>query len=218
MCAAYFIHHGGIKYCVLAAILIGLVFSDLETLLLPDELTLGGLAIGLGCAFFIPVPDSMFQLVANLAGFDGRGRIGSFGEAVLGAVIPAGAIWLGGWIFEKVRHKEGLGFGDVKMLAMIGAFLGISGALFAVILGSLAGSIIGLSYIKLTGKDASTYPLPFGSFLGAAALVAAIRRSCSVPLLLHGNRNPRSASEPRQPKRSLTHSHSAAPAGTVTLN
>jgi leader peptidase (prepilin peptidase) / N-methyltransferase len=175
VCAAYFIHHGGIKYCVFAAIMIGLIFSDLETLLLPDELTLGGLAIGLGFALFIPVPDSMFQLIANLSGFEARGRGAMFGEAVLGAVVPAGAIWLGGWLFEKLRHKEGLGFGDVKMLAMIGAFLGIRGALFAVILGSVAGSIIGIAYIKLTGKDASTYPLPFGSFLGAAALVAAIQ-------------------------------------------
>jgi leader peptidase (prepilin peptidase)/N-methyltransferase len=177
---AYFVHHGGvsvqaIKYCVLAAMLIGLIFSDLETLLLPDELTLGGIVIGLGFAFFVPVPDSMFQLVANLAGFDGRGRVGMVGEALLGAIVPSGTIWFGGWLFEKLRHKEGLGFGDVKMLAMIGAFLGIRGALLTVILGSIAGSIIGLAYIKITGKDASSYPLPFGSFLGAAALVAAIQ-------------------------------------------
>jgi leader peptidase (prepilin peptidase)/N-methyltransferase len=177
---AYFVHHLGVsvqatKYCVLAAILIGLIFSDLETLLLPDELTLGGVVIGLGFALFVPVPDSMFQLVATLSGFDARGRVGMFGEALLGAIVPAGAIWLGGWIFEKLRHKEGLGFGDVKMLAMIGAFLGIRGALLTVILGSIAGSIIGIAYIKITGKDASSYPLPFGSFLGAAALVAAIQ-------------------------------------------
>ena len=177
---AYFAHHLGvsvqaIKYCVLAAILIGLIFSDLETLLLPDELTIGGAAIGLGFALFVPVPDSMFQLIAGISGFDARGRGGMFGEALLGAILPAGLIWLGGWLFEKLRHKEGLGFGDVKMLAMVGAFLGIRGALFTVILGSIAGSIIGLAYIKITGKDASSYPLPFGSFLGAAALIAAIQ-------------------------------------------
>jgi leader peptidase (prepilin peptidase)/N-methyltransferase len=177
---AYFVHHGGvsiqaIKYCILAAILIGLIFSDLETLLLPDELTLGGIVIGLVFALFVPVPDSVFQLLAILSGFDARGRGGMFAEALLGTIVPAGAIWLGGWLFEKVRHKEGLGFGDVKMLAMVGAFLGIRGALFTVILGSIAGSIIGLAYIKITGKDASSYPLPFGSFLGAAALIAAIQ-------------------------------------------
>jgi len=177
---AYFVHHLGvsvqaIKYCVLAAILIGLIFSDLETLLLPDELTLGGIVIGLGFALFVPVADSTFQMIASLSGFDPHGRGGMFGEALVGAILPAGLIWLGGWLFEKLRHKEGLGFGDVKMLAMIGAFLGIRGALLTVILGSIAGSIIGLAYIKITGKDASSYPLPFGSFLGAAALVAAIQ-------------------------------------------
>ncbi len=177
---AYFIGHGGlnaqsIKYCIFAAILIGLIFADLETLLLPDELTIGGLVVGLAFALFIPVPDSMLQVVAVLSGFNPRGRAGMFGEALFGAVVPAGAIWFGGWVFEKVRHKEGLGFGDVKMLAMVGAFLGIRGALLTVILGSVAGSIIGLAYIKITGKDASSYPLPFGSFLGAAALFAAVQ-------------------------------------------
>ena len=97
-----------------------------------------------------------------------------FGEAAFGALIPAGTIWLGGWLFEKLRHKEGLGFGDVKMLAMIGAFLGIRGALLTIILGSLLGSVVGLAFIKLTGKDAATYQLPFGTFLGAAAFATAI--------------------------------------------
>ena len=74
-----------------------------------------------------------------------------------------------------MRDKEGLGFGDVKMIAMVGAFLGLQGALLTVILGSIAGSIIGIAYIKLTKQDASTYQLPFASFLGAAALFAAFR-------------------------------------------
>jgi leader peptidase (prepilin peptidase)/N-methyltransferase len=57
---------------------------------------------------------------------------------------------------------------------MVGSFLGLRGALFVLIAGSVAGSIISLLYIKLTGKDAATYELPFGTFLGAAALAAAI--------------------------------------------
>ncbi len=176
---AYFVQHDGLsleaaKYCIFAAILIALVFTDLETLLLPDELTLGGCAIGFGFAAFVPVPDTSFHLVASLFGAELTGRAAMLGEALFGAIVPAGSIWLGGWLFEKLRHKQGLGFGDVKMLAMIGAFLGIRGALLTIILGSLAGSVVGLSYIKLTGKDAATYQLPFGSFLGAAALVAAV--------------------------------------------
>lgn len=176
---AYFAHHGGlsllsVKYCVFAAILIGLLFSDFETLLLPDEFTIGGLVIGLVFSVFVPLPDSTFGMVASLFGYHLGPRAAMIGEALFGAIVPAGSLWAGGWVFEKLRHKEGLGFGDVKMLAMIGAFLGIRGALLTIILGSIAGSIIGLAFIKLTGKDTSTYPLPFGSFLGAAALFAAI--------------------------------------------
>lgn len=177
---AYFVHEGGLslialKYCTFAAIMIGLVFSDLETLLLPDELTIGGTVIGIVFAIFVPVPDSMFALFASMFGYQPGHRAAMIGEALFGAVVPAGILWLGGWVFEKLRHKEGLGFGDVKMLALVGAFLGIRGALLTVILGSIVGSVIGLAYIKLTGKDASSYPLPFGAFLGAAAVFAAIQ-------------------------------------------
>jgi leader peptidase (prepilin peptidase)/N-methyltransferase len=176
---AYFVHQSGVsvealKYCVFAAILIALVFADLDTLILPDELTIGGFAIGLVFALFTPVPDSTFHLIASLFGKVPGPRVGMVGEALLGAIVPAGTIWFGGWLFEKVRHKEGLGFGDVKMLAMVGAFLGIRGALLTIMLGAVAGSVVGLVFIKLTHKDAASYPLPFGSFLGAAALVAAV--------------------------------------------
>lgn len=162
------------KYCVFGALLIGLVFSDLETLLLPDQFTLGGICLGLTFAPFISVPDTTFSFVASVAGFRPGPRISSFGEAALGALLPAGTLWLVGWLFEKIRHKEGLGFGDVKMIAMVGAFLGIRGALLTIILGSVAGSVIGMIYIKATRQDAGEFQLPFGSFLGLAALATAV--------------------------------------------
>jgi leader peptidase (prepilin peptidase)/N-methyltransferase len=176
---AWFVHQNGVslealKYCVLAAILIALVFCDLEMLILPDEFTIGGFFIGLGFALFTPIPDTTFHLIASLLGTLPGPRAGMLGEALLGAIVPAGTIWFGGWLFEKLRHKEGLGFGDVKMLAMVGAFLGIRGALLTIVLGSIAGSLVGLVFIKATGKDAASYQLPFGSFLGGAALVAAV--------------------------------------------
>jgi leader peptidase (prepilin peptidase)/N-methyltransferase len=176
---AFFVHQNGLsieaaKYCVFAAILIALVFCDLDMLILPDELTIGGFVIGLIFALYTPVPDSTFHLIASLFGVLPGPRLAMLGEALLGAILPAGSIWFGGWLFEKLRHKEGLGFGDVKMLAMVGAFLGIGGALLTIVLGAVAGSVVGLVFIKATGKDPANYPLPFGSFLGAAALVAAI--------------------------------------------
>jgi leader peptidase (prepilin peptidase)/N-methyltransferase len=79
-------------------------------------------------------------------------------------------------VYFRVRKREGLGFGDVKMVAMIGAFLGLHGALLTVILGSVLGSVLGLLYIFAARKDASSYELPFGTFLGAAALAVAFLR------------------------------------------
>ena len=96
--------------------------------------------------------------------------------------LPAFFLWFGGWLYYRLRHREGLGLGDVKLIAMVGSFLGLNGALLTLILGSISGSIIGYSYIKLTGKDPSNYELPFGSFLGAAALLAAILGNKTLPM------------------------------------
>lgn len=95
-------------------------------------------------------------------------------QSACGALLPAFFLWGGGWLYEKVRHREGLGLGDVKLIAMVGSFLGLQNALMTLIFGSVAGSILGYGYIKATGKDTSTYPLPFGTFLGVAAIAVAL--------------------------------------------
>jgi leader peptidase (prepilin peptidase)/N-methyltransferase len=158
----------------LCAILITLAFADAETRILPDEFTLGGFIIGLILAAFVPVPDSTAAAITGLSGMHLSPRLLSLSEALLGAVLPAGSLWFGGWLYEKIRHREGLGFGDVKMMAMVGAFLGVRGALLTLIVGSLLGSIVGLAYIKITKQDAATYELPFGTFLAFAALIVAL--------------------------------------------
>ncbi len=164
-----------LKLCVFSALLVALVFTDLESRILPDELTKSGIALGFVLALFVPVPDSMAQGLLWLAlGIDVNGAAQSLAEAALGAGLPAFFLWGGGWLYEKVRHKEGLGFGDVKLIAMVGAFMGLRGALLTLILGSLSGSIVGGLYIKITHKDPGSYELPFGTFLGIAALVAAL--------------------------------------------
>ena len=163
-----------VKMCVFSAILIALVFTDLEKRLLPDELTLGGTLIGLVFAIFVPVPDFTAQAVVWLMGGELTGRAHWLAEAAFGSLLPAGFLWLGGWIYEKVRHREGLGLGDVKLIAVVGAFLGLRNALLALVIGSVVGSILGYGYIKATHKDAATYPLPFGAFLGFAALAACV--------------------------------------------
>ena len=95
-------------------------------------------------------------------------------EAALGAALPSVALWCGGWIFEKVRHKEGLGLGDVKLIAMMGAFLGLRGVLMALFVGSLSGSVLGIVWMKATGKDPGSYQLPFGTFLAISGIAMAI--------------------------------------------
>jgi leader peptidase (prepilin peptidase)/N-methyltransferase len=163
------------KMCLFAAILVGLAFSDLEELILPDELTLGGAALGLAIALFVPVPDITAMALGWIAGIEpAPGRWQSLAEAAVGALLPAFALWGGGWLYQKIRHREGLGFGDVKLIAMVGTFLGLRGALLTLAFGSLAGSVIGYAYIKAKGEDPSTYELPFGTFLGVAAVVVAM--------------------------------------------
>lgn len=163
-----------VKLCLLCALLVGLTFTDLETLILPDEFTLGGTIVGIIFSWFVPVDDMVVRLGLAVAGFHPSPQWSSVAESVAGAVLPAGFLGLGGWLFEKIRHKEGLGLGDVKMMAMVGAFLGLRAALLTLVVGSIAGSVIGLIYIYSTKKDASSYELPFGAFLGFAGIVVAL--------------------------------------------
>ena len=78
-----------------------------------------------------------------------------------------------GALYQRFRGREGLGFGDVKMVAMLGAFLGLETALLALMIGSLLGSVIGLIWIRVRRASTSNYELPFGSFLALGGLLAA---------------------------------------------
>lgn len=158
-----------LKYSVFSALVIALVFMDLEQLILADEFTLGGTAAGL--IFSLWVRFETGPLHPFLPPFNQRWL--SLAEAVFAAAFASGALWLTGAIYYRIRNREGLGLGDVKMAAMIAAFLGLQPALLSLLVGSVLGSVVGLIFIWVTRKDASTYELPFGSFLGAGALLVA---------------------------------------------
>jgi leader peptidase (prepilin peptidase)/N-methyltransferase len=163
-----------LKWCLFDAVMVGLIFSDLEERILPDELTLGGAAAGVALAAVVPMGWGYAHLfLAPVL----SGPWPSVAESVLGASVAGGLLWLIGKTYNAVRHREGLGLGDVKMLAMTGAFTGLHGALQTLVLASLAGSVIGLIYIRLAKKDYATYELPLGSFLGATAIVVGILQS-----------------------------------------
>jgi leader peptidase (prepilin peptidase)/N-methyltransferase len=162
------------KYCLLGALLVGLFFADLEERILPDEFTLGGAVAGLVFSWFVPIQDVTAHAILWMMGIDVGKRALSFAESLFGAVLPAFFLWLGGYIYEKVRKREGMGFGDVKMMLMVGAFLGLKDSLLTLILGSVLGSIIGYLYIRITRKDSSTYGLPFGTFLAMGAIAVTL--------------------------------------------
>ncbi len=168
-CAFWFLGAklAAVKFAVFGAIMIALVFSDLEERILPDEFTLGGTALGVIFAAFVPVSGGILLLIFYSSK---QQWLVSICDSVMAAAICSGALWAVRAMYEKVRKREGLGLGDVKMGAMIGAFLGIQGALLTLLVGSLLGVVVGLGYTWFTGKDASTYELPFGSFLGVSAL------------------------------------------------
>ena len=139
--------------------------------ILPDEFTLGGLAAGLALSLVIPISDGPTEFLLAVTGLHLSGHLLSLAESLFAAALPSGFLWLTGELFQRIRHKEGLGFGDVKMIAMIGAFVGLTGTLRTLILGSLLGSVVGIVYILITRKDHTSYELPFGSFLEFAAIV-----------------------------------------------
>ena len=152
------------KFCVFCSLLIGLLFSDVEHRILPDQFTIGGAALGFAFAFAIPMHGLIYEISGKPDPW------GSLLEAAIGGTFPAVLLWTGALLYFKVRKREGLGLGDVKMMIMIGAFLGLQGALLTAVAGSVLGSVLGLVYIKLAGKDSSTYELPFGTFLAVGGI------------------------------------------------
>ncbi|HLH43523.1 MAG TPA: prepilin peptidase [Bryobacteraceae bacterium] len=158
-----------VKWSIFSALLLALIATDLEQRILPDELTLGGTLLGVALSLFVPLDSQTITLL--FAGMNWRA--GSLMEAAFGAAIASAAIWFVGWAYQKLRRREGLGLGDVKMIALMGAFLGAPNALLAIAAGSAFGAVVSLLYIRFAGKDASTYQLPFGSFLGVGALAVA---------------------------------------------
>ncbi|HWR53462.1 MAG TPA: prepilin peptidase [Bryobacteraceae bacterium] len=160
-----------LKLASFVALVIGLIVMDLEERVLPDEFTMGGLALGLVFAALVPFERGFVGL------FLPHGwsvRLAAVVEAGIGAAVGGLVLWGVGVLYQRIRGREGLGGGDPRMVAMTGAFLGLHGALATVLIGSLLGSVVGLSYVAIARKDAATYELPFGTFLGVAALIVAL--------------------------------------------
>jgi leader peptidase (prepilin peptidase) / N-methyltransferase len=145
-------YHYGFSWQTLAGLvftwgLLALLFIDLEHQLLPDHITLSLLWLGLIV--------NLFALFTTST------------QAILGAVIGYTSLWLMGWIFQKVRRIEGIGHGDFKLLAMLGAWVGWQVLPSIVLVASFAGAMTGLALL-FTGKIQRKTPIPFGPYLAIA--------------------------------------------------
>jgi len=203
-CYAHFgLSPATLKCSVLGFLLIRLIFTDAETHLLPDKMTLPGLALGLAFSLLVPVNDlasmilpAVFQIPVSS---DFSWRLFSFADALLGAAIGASFLYGAGAIYLRWRGVEGMGFGDVKLMAMIGSFVGLRLTILTILASSIAGSFFGLwtvfvVWIKRTQRRKQVFresgpaarrnawasaqialrrhQMPFGVFLGSMGLVA----------------------------------------------
>jgi len=140
-----------VLYAILFSALLVVTGTDLTHKIIPNVVTLPGIAIGLiGGATVLPV-----------------GLI----NALLGVAVGGGILWVLAWASPYLFGKEGMGGGDIKLLAMIGAFLGWQPALLTIMIGSLTGSVIGISLIALRFMKRDEY-IPFGPFLVLGALLS----------------------------------------------
>jgi leader peptidase (prepilin peptidase) / N-methyltransferase len=191
------------KFCVLSFLLIGLIFTDAETRLLPDLLTKPGIVLGLLFSLVVRVegPSEYFLFVPLYTHHLADWRIFSLLNSVAGAVAGPAFVLSAAMFYRALRGVEGMGRGDVKLMGLIGAFLGLRLTLAVLMIGSLLGTIAGMGLILLVWRKRlarrrqkcpqdspalarkrawrsatliyRNFQLPFGVFLGAAALLAA---------------------------------------------
>lgn len=201
------------KWLIFCCLIVILIVTDLRLRLLPDAVVWPGFGIGLALATRIPADDPAGRLllqrlqIATAPGFFFNQTShftivlihAVFGvlDALLGAAFGAFLLWGAAALYKLVRKRDGMGMGDVKMMAMVGAFLGLSGAFLTILMGTLLGSIVGIAFIivlylvgwkknlaarasrrglgdihSLRWVIVSQYQIPLGTFLGVAALLA----------------------------------------------
>lgn len=130
--------------------LVVITFIDLEHQIIPDEISLPGIVIGFICSFFLP----------------GHSWLNS----LLGILLGGGSLLLVAYAYQWLTGKEGMGGGDIKLLAMMGAFLGWKSILFIIFASSLVGSVIGITMMLVQKKD-SKLAIPFGPYLAFGAVL-----------------------------------------------
>ena len=173
------------KYAVLGMLLVVLIFTDLTARRIPHAVTLFGMVVGLLSSFAVPVDNHLLEWL--LARFDVflEGTASSVVGALAGGLFGAGLFYGVGEVFARLRHKEGLGFGDVMLMGMIGTFFGIPLTYLTILLGSLLGSAIAVSLYVWSARFRPDYRWPYGTFLAAAAIYVSVGGGALVDAYLH---------------------------------
>jgi len=140
----------GIIYFSFIAALLVITFIDIDYHIIPDVISLPGILLGFAAAFFIPTLNWMDSLIGIMAG--------------------GGSLYAVAWGYERISGKEGMGGGDIKLLAMIGAFIGWQGVLLTIFMGSAIGTLVGLIDMRVKKKDMKMR-IPFGPFLALGAII-----------------------------------------------
>lgn len=163
-------------YFAFTAALVVITVIDLYHQIIPNEISLPGIPAGLLASWFLPNPALLDGLLRGLV-FQAA-RIGvnlsnhaAFVDALLGIVLGGGSLLLVIQLYYWLRKAEGMGGGDVKLLAMVGAFLGWKAVIVTIIFSSFIGSIVGVTLMVWKGKDLK-YAIPYGPFLSLGAVMA----------------------------------------------
>lgn len=162
---------------VFASALLALIFIDAEHMLLPNAITYPGIAFAFVARLAIPFLTGTphFDDVPSLSGGALAGLpvwLVSLAGAGIGALIGGGSLWLMGWTWEKLRGIEAMGLGDVKMMFMVGAYLGWRLTILTIFIGVSTGSIAGVLLMARQRERNMQMLLPFGVFLGLGAIAA----------------------------------------------
>jgi leader peptidase (prepilin peptidase) / N-methyltransferase len=162
---------------VFVTALVALIFIDAEHMLLPNAITYPGIAFAIIARLALPylVGIHAFEDLPSLVNGPFRSWplwATSLAGAVLGALAGGGSLWFMGWLWERLRGVEAMGLGDVKMMFMVGAYLGWRLTILTIFLGVLSGSIIGVGLMARRGEKDMQMQLPFGIFLGIGSIFA----------------------------------------------
>ncbi len=162
-----------IKYAVMGMLVMVLIFTDLTVRRIPHPVTLLGMALGLLLSVFTPVDARPLDLILARLGVFVPPPLVSILGALGGAVLGGGLFYAVAEIFYRLTGKEGLGFGDVMLMLMVGTFLGIPLTLMTILIGSVVGTAVALP-LEIFSSRLRHHPWPFGSFLGIGAIVASL--------------------------------------------